>query len=201
MRNLILQAIQDRDTLGGIIEVIVFNLPPGLGSYVHWDRRLDARLGAAILSIPAIKGVEIGTAFVNSTKRGTQVQDAIYLENDHLIRKTNHAGGLEGGVSTGQPILLRAAMKPIPTTLTPQKSVDISLGKEVLTQYERSDTCPVPRAIVIIEAMVAFVMADALIEKLGGDSLGEMLPRYSNLRGNRLTDITLDKDEHLWWSS
>ena len=201
MRNLIQQAIQDRDTLGGIIEVIVLNLPPGLGSYVHWDRRLDARLGAAILSIPAIKGVEIGTAFVNSTKRGTQVQDAIYLENDQLIRKTNHAGGLEGGVSTGQPILLRAAMKPIPTTLTPQKSVDISLGKEVLTQYERSDTCPVPRAIVIIEAMVAFVITDALIEKLGGDSLGEMLSRYSNLRDNRLAGIILDKDEHLWWSS
>jgi len=201
MRNLIRQVIQDRDTLGGIIEVIVFNIPPGLGSYVHWDRRLDARLGAAILSIPAIKGVEIGTAFVNSTKRGTQVQDAIYLENNRLIRKTNHAGGLEGGTSTGQPILIRAAMKPIPTTLTPQKSVDISLGKEVLTQYERSDICPVPRAIVIIEAMVAFVMADALIEKLGGDSLGEMLPRYSTLRDNQLTDINLDNEDHLWWGS
>ena len=201
MRNLIQQTIQDRDTLGGVIEVIVLNLPPGLGSYVHWDRRLDARLGAAILSIPAIKGVEIGTAFKNSTQRGTQVQDAIYLENHRLIRKTNHAGGLEGGTSTGQPILIRAAMKPIPTTLTPQKSVDISHGKETLTQYERSDICPVPRAIVILEAMVAFVMADALIEKLGGDSLGEMLPRYFNLRDNQLTDINLDNEDHLWWGS
>ena len=174
MQSAIHQAMLDKDTLGGIIEVTATGLPPGLGSYSQWDKRLDARIGSAVLSVPAIKGVEFGHAFENSTLAGTKVHDPIRLENNRLVRPSNRDGGLEGGVTTGQPLFIRAAMKPIPTTLTPQPSVDLASGEEVDTRYERSDFCPVPRAVVILEAMVAFVLADALIDKLGGDSLAEM---------------------------
>jgi chorismate synthase len=191
--------MQARDTLGGIIEVLVLGLPPGLGSHVHWDRRLEARLGAAVLSVQAIKGVEIGPAFENSRKPGTQVQDAILLEGDQLLRTSVRNGGLEGGITTGQPLLVRAAMKPIATTLTPQQTVDLKAGKEVETQYERSDFCPVPRAVPILEAMASFVLADALIEKLGGDSLDEMQSRYQSLPQNHLSDFDLDGESHVWW--
>ena len=194
------QAMQDRDTLGGIIEVVALNLPPGLGSHVHWDRKLEARLGAAVLGVQAIKGVEIGTAFVNAGRAGTQVQDAIYLEGGELQRAGDRSGGLEGGVTTGQPLLIRAAMKPIATTLTPQRTVDLSSGEEVLTQYERSDFCPVPRAVVVLEAIIAFVLVDALLEKLGGDSLAEMRPRFQALRRARLTDLPMDGESHLFWA-
>lgn len=193
------QAIQARDTLGGVIEVVATGLPPGLGSYAQWERRLDARLGAALLSVPAIKGVEVGPAFENARLPGTQAQDGICLQGGNLLRRGERNGGLEGGITTGQPLLLRAAMKPIATTLTPQQSVDLVRGKEVLTQYERSDFCPVPRAVPILETMVAFVLADALIEKLGGDSLAEMEPRYAALRRARLDDLHLDGATHLYW--
>lgn len=199
MREHIRQIMKARDTLGGIIEIIALGLPPGLGSHVHWDRRLEARLGAAILSVQAIKGVEIGSAFENAHLPGTQVQDAIRLDGDNLIRPSNRAGGLEGGITTGQPLILRAAMKPIATTLTPQQTVDLVNGEEVPTQYERSDFCPVPRAVPILETMVAFVLADALLEKLGGDSLGEMLPRFDALRHARLSDMSIDGMEHTFW--
>ena len=191
--------MQARDTLGGIIEVLVLGLPPGLGSHVHWDRRLEARLGAAVLSVQAIKGVEIGPAFDNSRKPGTQVQDAILLEGDQLLRTSMRNGGLEGGITTGQPLIIRAAMKPIATTLTPQQTVNLKSGEAVETQYERSDFCPVPRAVPILEAMVSFVLADALVEKLGGDSLDEMQSRYQSLPQNRLSDLDLDGESHVWW--
>jgi chorismate synthase len=191
--------MQARDTLGGVIEVLALGLPPGLGSHVHWDRRLEARLGAAVLSVQAIKGVEIGPAFENSRKTGTQVQDPIRLEGDELVRASQRNGGLEGGISTGQPLLVRAAMKPIATTLSPQQTVNLILGEEVETQYERSDFCPVPRAVPILEAMISFVLADALIEKLGGDSLAEMQRRFESLPQSRLSDFNLDGESHVWW--
>jgi len=199
MHARIRQAMADRDTLGGVIEVFALGLPPGLGSYVHWERRLEARLGAAVLSIQAIKGVEIGPAFENARLPGTQAHDAIELDGENLLRPTNRAGGLEGGITNGQPLHVRAAMKPIATTLAPQHTVDLVNGEETSTQYERSDFCPVPRAVVILEAMIAFVLADALIEKLGGDSLDEMRPRFEALRRPRLSDLHLDGEEHVFW--
>jgi chorismate synthase len=191
--------MQSRDTLGGVVEILALGLPPGLGSHVHWDRKLEARLGAAVLSVQAMKGVEFGPAFENARKPGTQVQDPILLDGDRLVRPSQRSGGLEGGITTGQPLVVRAAMKPIATTLTPQQTVDLSTGEQVPTQYERSDFCPVPRAVPILEAMIAFVLADALLEKLGGDSLAEMRPRFDGLRQARLSDLHLDGEAHVWW--
>ncbi len=193
------QIMQQRDTAGGVIETMALGVPAGLGSHVHWDRRLSARLGAAVLSIQAIKGVEIGPAFENAQRPGTEAHDAIQLEGEAIVRPTNRSGGLEGGITTGQPLLVRAAMKPIATTLTPQRTVDLASGEEVPTQYERSDFCPVPRAVVVVEAMVAFVLAEALLEKLGGDSVGEMLPRFDALRKTNLGDLRLDAEERVFW--
>jgi len=174
MQRRIHEARRAKDSLGGVFVVVATSVPPGLGSYVHWDRRLDARLGQAILSIQAIKGIEIGPAFANARRTGTQVHDQIFMENGRLIRHTNYAGGLEGGVTNGQPLVMRAAMKPIPTTLTPLHSVDLATGKPATTQYQRSDICAVPAAAVVGEAMVAWVITEALLEKVGGDSLAEM---------------------------
>ena len=200
MEKRIQQVMQERDTLGGVIEVIAVGVPAGLGSYAQWDQRLEARLGMALLSVQSIKGVEIGPAFENARLPGTQAQDAIRLDGEALVRLGVRNGGLEGGVTTGQPLLLRAAMKPIATTLTAQPSVDLASGEEVQTQYERSDFCPVPRAVPILEAMVAFVLAEALLEKLGGDSMDEIRPRYAALRQARLGDLKMDvKDEHVFW--
>jgi chorismate synthase len=193
------QVMHEKDTLGGVIEVLAWGVPPGLGSFAQWDRRLDARLGAALLSVQAVKGVEIGPAFENAALPGTQAQDGIFLEGKELKRYNLRSGGLEGGVTTGQPVWLRAAIKPIATTLTPQPSVDLAKGEEVLTQYERSDFCPVPRAVPILEAMVAFVVAEALLEKLGGDSLREMLPRFATLRGARLDELKMSGQQHIFW--
>ncbi len=192
MQACIREAIAAQDTLGGIFEIVAPKVPPGLGSHVQWDRRLDARLMAAVGSIQAIKGVEIGPAFENSTLRGTQVHDEILLQNRQLVRRTNRAGGFEGGITTGQPVVMRAAMKPISTTLTPLRSVDLATGEPVATRYERSDTCAVPRAAVVGEAMVAFVLADALLEKLGGDSLAEMQARFATLRRGSLDELEMD---------
>jgi chorismate synthase len=153
-----------------------------------------------VLSVQAIKGVEIGTAFENSRKPGTQVQDPILLDGDELVRPSDRDGGLEGGITTGQPLIIRAAMKPIATTLTPQQTVNLETGEQVPTQYERSDFCPVPRAVPILEAMISFVLADALLEKLGGDSLAEMLPRFKALPQTRLSDLQMDGKSHVWWS-
>jgi chorismate synthase len=193
------QVMQAKDTLGGVIEVLALGLPPGLGSHVQWDRRLEARLGAAMLSVQAIKGVEIGSAFENSRLTGTQVQDAIYLDGEKLVRTSHRCGGIEGGVSTGEPILIRAAMKPIASTLTPQPTVDLHTGQETTTQYERSDFCPTPRAVPVLEAMAALILADALLEKLGGDSMAEILPRLGMLRQARLSHLQLTGEGHLFW--
>ena len=153
----------------------------------------------AVMSVQAIKGVEIGDAFENAKRLGTQAHDAIGLNGKDLVRSTNRAGGIEGGISNGEPIVIRAAMKPIATTLTPQQTVDLASGSESPTKYERSDFCPVPRAVPILEAMVAFVLADALIEKLGGDSLSEMMPRFATLRKATLEDLKMDNTPHVFW--
>jgi len=185
--------------LGGIIEIFALNAPLGLGSFAQWDRRLEARLAQAVMSVQAIKGVEIGSAFENTRAPGTEVHDEILLEGKSLKRPTNRAGGIEGGISNGMPILIRAAMKPIATTLTPQKTVELAAGAEALTHYERSDYCPVPRAVPVLEAVVAFVLADALIEKLGGDSMAEMKTRFKDLRQARLDDLPMDNHPINWW--
>ena len=200
MQERIRQAMQERDTLGGVLEVVALGVPPGLGSHVHWERKLEARLGAAVLSVLAIKGVEIGAAFQNAALPGTQAHDPIRLEEGQLVRPSNRSGGTEGGITTGQPLIIRAAMKPIATTLAPQPTVDLATGLEVPTQYERSDFCPVPRAVPILEAMVAIVLADALLEKLGGDSLDEMRPRFAALRRATMDELKMDRSEHVFWA-
>ena len=192
MRALIRQTMEARDTLGGVIEVVALGVPPGLGSHVHWDRRLSGRLAQAVMSIHAVKGVEIGDGFAEARLPGTLAQDQLYLDGDAIRQRTNRAGGLEGGISNGAPIVIRAALKPIATTLNPLDSVDLSTGQAVKTKYERSDFCQVPRAVPIVEAMVCFALADALIEKLGGDSLEEMRPRFAALRRLRLADLLMD---------
>ncbi len=178
MIEVIKEAKRNGDTVGGIFEVIVTGLPIGLGSYVHWDRRLDGLLAQAVMSIQAIKGVEIGPAFENAGKFGSEVHDEIFIKNGKIYRKTNRAGGLEGGVTNGQPIVLRAAMKPISTVAKGLSSVDLETGKTTRSRYERSDFCAVPSASVIAEAVIAPVIANSILEKFGGDSLKELKRNY-----------------------
>ena len=199
MREEIEKAIHGKNTLGGILEIVALNLPVGLGSFMQWDKRLEAKLAMAIMSVQAIKGVEVGDAFENAKRLGTQAHDSINLQHSNLQRSTNRAGGTEGGISNGQPILIRAAMKPIATTLKPQQTVDLAAGENAPTKYERSDFCPVPRAVPILEAMVAFVLADALLEKLGGDSMNEIKPRFESLRKATLDDLQMDNTPHVFW--
>ncbi len=199
IRARIRQVMDERDTLGGILEIVALGVPAGLGSNPNGTGVWRQGLGAAILSVQAIKGVEIGPAFENSQKTGTRAQDGIRLDGSRLMRSSDRAGGIEGGISNGEPVIIRAAMKPIATTLTPQPSVDLATGEEVETHYERSDFCPVPRAVPILEAMVGFVLADALIEKLGGDSMDEMLPRFKALRSANLEDLRQDGQPHVFW--
>jgi chorismate synthase len=182
IRMRIEEVMRAKDTVGGVIEIVALNVPIGLGSHVHWDRKLDGRLAQAVMSIQSVKGVEIGDAFENARRVGTQSQDEIFVESTlhspqatvKTMRHTNRAGGLEGGITNGMPVVIRAALKPIATTATPLQSVDLATGEPALAQYQRSDFCHVPRACVIGEAMVAWVLADALMEKLGGDSVEEM---------------------------
>lgn len=186
------------ETLGGIIALEVTGLPVGLGSYVTPDRRLDARLAAAVMSVNAIKGVEIGDAFTGAATPGSELHDPIVRDDaGAIIRPTNRCGGLEAGMTTGQPLRLRVAMKPIPTTIIPQKSIDLATGEAAPTTYERSDTCPVPRACVVIESVVLIELATALIEKLGGDSLGEMLARFKTLP--TADTIRLSPESKIFW--
>ncbi len=186
------QARELGETLGGVIECVTLNLPPGLGSHVSWDRRLSGRLMFAVGSVPAIKGVQIGTAFTNTQLHGTQVHDAIVLgDSDRLERHSNRAGGLEGGITTGGPLVIQAAMKPISTTMKGIESVDLADGRPAPNKYERSDVCAVPRAGAPIEAMVSFVLADALMEKLGGDSISEMAPRFGSLKAAVLQHVNM----------
>ncbi|TET52540.1 MAG: chorismate synthase [Anaerolineales bacterium] len=176
MRKAIDAARESGDSLGGIFVVAAVGVPVGLGSYVHWERRIDSRLVAAIVSIPAVKGVAIGPAFENARLPGTKVHDQMRPDKKRrIVRETNRAGGVEGGMTNGEPVLVRAAMKPIPTTVTPLNSVDLATGKAAKTEYQRSDVCAVPAAAVVGEAMVAWVLAEALVEKRGGDSLAEMM--------------------------
>lgn len=174
----------DGDSLGGIIELRTTPLPVGLGSHTQWDRRLDGLIAQAVMSIPAIKGVEIGSAFANSGEKGSNVHDEIFYDDKiGYFRKTNRAGGLEGGVTNGQPLLIRAAMKPIPTLYKPLNSVDIKSKKPIKAGVERSDVTAVPAAGVVAEAMLSFVLAQALLEKFGGDSIEEMMANYNSYSG------------------
>lgn len=196
MHDRIREAMQAKDTLGGCYVVAAVGVPPGLGSHVHWDRRLSGRLAAALLSIHAMKGVEIGDAFANARKPGTQVHDEIFLEDGRIVRQTNRAGGLEGGITTGEPLVVRVAMKPISTTLNPLRSVDLATGEAAVTKYERSDFCAVTRATVVGEAMMAWVLAQALIEKLGGDSIEEIRPRFNSLSTGEISSFGWSEDIH-----
>ena len=196
MHEAIHQIKIDKDTLGGVFEVAARGVPPGLGSHVHYDRKLDGRLVAAMVSIQAMKGAEIGSAFENAGLRGSQVHDDIVVDGaGNLSRRTNRAGGLEGGISTGEPIIVRVAMKPISTMLRGAQSVNLATGEANPTVYERSDFCALPRAVPVGEAMMAIVLAEALQEKLGGDSIDEMKPRFRALRRNRLEDLPMDDAE------
>jgi len=169
------EARKDGDTLGGVVEVLAYGVPSGLGTYVADDRKLDARLAAALMSIQAIKGVEIGDGFTTATRRGSQAHDEIERGSDGALRRrTNRAGGLEGGMSNGEVIRVRAAMKPISTVPRALDTVDVATGEVAKAQHQRSDVCAVPPAAVVAEAMVALVLADALLEKTGGDSLAEV---------------------------
>ena len=166
-------AKKDGDTLGGVVEVLAYGLPPGLGSHVHWDRRLDARLAAALMSIQAIKGVEVGDGFETSRRRGSQAHDEMERVDGTITRRTGRAGGTEGGMSTGQPLRVRAAMKPISTVPRALDTVDVASGEPATAIHQRSDVCAVPAAGVVAEAMVALVLAEACLEKFGGDSVAE----------------------------
>ncbi len=175
MRAAIDEASKAGDTIGGVFVVIADGAPVGLGSHVQWDRRLDGRLVQALVSIPAVKGAEIGSAFDNAAKLGREVHDELFPDGAGSVRRvTNRAGGIEGAMSNGAPIVLRVAVKPIPSTISPLRSVDLATGEATNTEYQRSDVCIVPAAAVVGEAMVAFVLADALLEKYGGDSVAEM---------------------------
>jgi chorismate synthase len=172
-------ARRDGESLGGSFEVAVLNVPPGLGSHAQWDRRLDCRLAAAVMSVPAVKAVEIGDGMTVAGLRGSLAQDAIYCDAQRGVhRLTNRAGGVEGGISNGEPLRVRGYMKPIPTMYRPLPSVDLRTGEAAQAAVERSDICAVPAAAVVAEAVVAWVVADAFLEKFGGDSLEEVADNY-----------------------
>ncbi|HUH52970.1 MAG TPA: chorismate synthase [Microbacteriaceae bacterium] len=161
------------DTVGGIVEVLVYGLPPGLGSYVHWDRRLDSRIAGALMGVQAIKGVEFGDGFETTRRRGSAAHDELHLNSGKIVRQTDRAGGVEGGMTTGQVLRVRAGMKPIATVPRSLPTIDVASGEEATAHHQRSDVCAVPAAGVVAEAMVALIVADAVLEKFGGDSLPE----------------------------
>lgn len=167
------RAHADGDTLGGVVEVLAYGLPPGLGSYTHWDRRLDSRLAGALMGIQAIKSVEVGDGLLTTTRRGSQAHDELVVGPDGITRLSDRAGGIEGGMSTGTVLRVRAGMKPISTVPHALRTVDVATGAAAEAHHQRSDVCAVPAAGVVAEAMVALVLADAMLEKFGGDSLGE----------------------------
>lgn len=184
MRKLIDKASQEGDTLGGIFEIIALNLPVGLGSFVHWDRRLDGQIAQAVMSIPAIKSVSFGIGEEAGKVFGSEMHDEVYPKDDkqEYQRKTNNAGGIEGGMSNGMPIIVKAAMKPIPTLKKPLNSINLETGQQHVAHYERSDVCAVSAASVVGEAMLATVLVDAFLEKFGGDSLTEIKTNFENYR-------------------
>jgi chorismate synthase len=184
------------DTLGGVFELIVTGAPVGLGSHVHWDRKLNAKLAAALMSIQAIKGVEVGAGFGVANKPGSQVHDEIlWSRKEGFYRKTNMAGGIEGGMSNGEAIVLRAAMKPIPTLYKPLRSVDMVSKRPFKASIERSDACAVPAAGVVAEAAAAFEIASAMIEKFGGDSIEEMKRNYQGYLKNLKARMEIEEEQ------
>ncbi|HBQ60480.1 MAG TPA: chorismate synthase [Balneolaceae bacterium] len=180
MREEIKVRRKEGSSLGGIYEIIVTGLPVGLGSYVHWDRKLDGLLAQAIIGTQAMKGVEFGLGFESGHRHGQQVHDEIDHDGKKFTRKTNRMGGLEGGMSTGMPLIVRGVMKPIPTMLNPLGTVDMHTKEQTETRYERSDVCALPRAIVVAESVIAPVLANAFLEKFGGDSLSEIEANFKN---------------------
>ncbi len=167
------QAHKDGDTLGGVVEVVAHGLPPGLGSHVHWDRRIDAKLAGALMGIQAIKGVEVGDGFELAATPGSLAHDEIVPTSDGIRRVSGHSGGTEGGMTTGEILRVRAAMKPIATVPRALRTVDVTTGQEAVAHHQRSDVCAVPAAGIVAEAMVALVLADAVLEKFGGDAVTE----------------------------
>lgn len=184
MEQEISSAHEEGDTLGGVVEVVVYGLPPGLGSHVHWDRRIDARLAAGLMGIQAIKGVSVGDGFDLAAVRGSQAHDEIVSGTDGLERVTHRSGGTEGGMTTGEVLRVSAAMKPISTVPRALRTVDVATGEDAVAINQRSDACAVPAAGVIAEAMVALVLADSFLEKFGGDSIGETRRNYESYLGN-----------------
>jgi chorismate synthase len=181
----IASAHSDGDTLGGVVEVLAFNMPPGLGSHVHWDRRLDAQLAGALMGIQAIKGVEVGDGFETATRRGSVAHDEIEKSPEgKIIRRTDRAGGTEGGMSNGEILRVRAAMKPISTVPKALDTIDVATGLAAKAINQRSDVCAVPAAGVVAEAMVALVLAQAVLEKFGGDSVGETRRNFQSYINN-----------------
>ncbi|CAD5998483.1 chorismate synthase [Agreia sp. COWG] len=166
-------ARKEGDTLGGVVEVLAYGVPPGLGSYVHWDRRLDSQLAAALMGIQAIKGVEVGDGFLTTTRRGSDAHDELVQDGSRIARLSDRAGGTEGGMSTGTVLRVRAGMKPIATIPHALRTVDIATGEAAAAHHQRSDVCAVPASGVVAEAMVALVLANSVLEKFGGDSLSE----------------------------
>jgi chorismate synthase len=167
------RAHEEGDTLGGVVEVLVYGVPPGLGSYTHWDRRLDSQLAAALMGIQAIKGVEVGDGFLTTTRRGSEAHDELFAGPDGITRASDRAGGTEGGMSTGTVLRVRAGMKPIATVPHALRTVDVATGDASQAHHQRSDVCAVPAAGVVAEAMVALVLANSVLEKFGGDSVAE----------------------------
>ena len=184
MKEVVDHAYRTGDTVGGVFEVVAHGLPPGLGSHITWDSRLDGRLAQAIVSMQAVKGVEIGFAAEGAASFGSRVQDTIHYDREerHFTRGANRAGGLEGGMTNGQDVLVRGMLKPISTLRRPLESVDLTTREPALAAYERSDVCVVPAAGVIGEAMVSIVLAQAFLEKFGGDSLDETRRNFEGYR-------------------
>ncbi|TFC98171.1 chorismate synthase [Cryobacterium sinapicolor] len=192
-------AHKEGDTLGGVVEVLAYNLPPGLGSFVHWDRRLDSQLAAALMGIQAIKGVEVGDGFLTTTRRGSQAHDELVQADGRIQRVSDRAGGTEGGMSTGTVLRVRAGMKPISTIPHALRTVDVATSEAAPAHHQRSDVCAVPAAGVVAEAMVALVLANSVLEKFGGDGIAETrrnLDSYladmpANLRTGASSDASL----------
>ena len=184
MQAEITAAQSDGDTLGGIVEVVAHGVPVGLGSHVHWDRRLDGKLAAALMGIQAIKGVEVGDGFETSRRRGSVAHDEIFLKDGEVLRQTSRSGGTEGGISTGEALRVRAAMKPISTVPRALSTIDVNTGDPATAISQRSDACAVPAAGVVAEAMVALVLAEALLEKFGGDHITETARNIEAFKSN-----------------
>lgn len=188
------EIMKAKDTLGGVFETVAIGLPPGLGSYAHYDRRLDAQLAASMMSIPAMKAVEIGDGINNAGLTGTKVHDEFLLDGQKISRSTNRAGGLEGGMTNAMPLVIKTYMKPISTTLNPRKSVDLANNETGLTIYERSDFCAIQRAAVIGEAMMSIVLLNALVDKIGGDNQKDMQKSYESIFKGHLFELSMKKE-------